>query len=58
MDPPNAITEEDIKAPTAVCPVTVSRRTDHHPDVTHAGDAPLDLDKVTGFPGSNLRRLH
>jgi len=58
MDLPNAILEVDVEAPAAVCPVTVRRRADDEPDVTHAGDAPFDLDKVTGFPGSDLRRFH
>ena len=58
MDLPNAITEVDVEAPTAVPPQHARRRADDEPDVTHAGYAPFDLDKVTGFPGSDLRRFH
>ena len=58
MDLPHAILEVDVEAPAAVCPETVCCQADDEPDVTHAVDAPLDLDKVTGLPGSDLRRFH
>ena len=54
MDLPHAILEVDVEAPAAVCPETVCCQADDEPDVTHAVDAPLDLDKVTGLPGSDL----
>ena len=58
MDLPNAILEVDVEAPAAVCPVTVRRQADDESNVTHTGDTPFDLDKVTGLPGSDLRRFH
>ena len=58
MDLPNAITEVDVEAPAAVCPETVCCQADDESNVTHAGDTPFDLDKVTGLPGSDLRRFH
>ena len=58
MDLPHAILEVDVKAPAAVPPTVDVRQADDESNVAHTGDAPLDLDKVTGLPGSDLRRFH
>ena len=58
MDLPHAILEVDVKAPAAVPPTVDVRQADDEPDIAHAGDTSFDLDKVTGLPGSDLRRFH
>ena len=58
MDLPNTITEVDVEAPGAEPPAVDIRQADDESNVAHTGDASLDLDKVTGLPGYDLRRFH
>ena len=58
MDLPHAMLEVDVEAPAVVPPAVDIHQADDESNVAHTGDASLDLDKVTGFPGSDLRRFH